>query len=357
MRVLVTGATGNVGTSLLTRLAKDPGIDSVLGLARRMPDPQLLAGSDLEHDKLAWAVDDLVTSDLEPHLDGVDAVVHLAWLFQPTHQPETTWRANVGGTARLLEAAERVGVPTFVHASSVGAYSPGTTARPVDEDWPTDGASSASYAREKAYVERMLDAFELRNAGCRVVRMRPGFIFQRSSAVQQRRLFAGPLAPTSLVARKRIPLLPMPRSLRLQILHSDDAASAYQAAVHRPVRGAFNIASDPVLGPQELAEILQARFVPMSARVIRAGMTFAWAAHLVPAEPALWDAVLDLPVMDTTRARRELGWSPAVDAPETMRHFLAGLDNGQGGATPPLAAATSGPGRSHEVATGIGEAP
>ncbi|WP_369028531.1 NAD-dependent epimerase/dehydratase family protein, partial [Nocardia farcinica] len=106
---------------------------------------------------------------------GADVVVHLAWLFQPTHRPLDTWRANVGGTARVLEAVAAARVPALVYASSVGAYSPCTDDRPVSESWPTEGWPGAAYMLEKAYVERLLDTFERQQPDCRVVRMRPAF--------------------------------------------------------------------------------------------------------------------------------------------------------------------------------------
>src|SRR5581483_3706967 len=56
---------------------------------------------------------------------GAAAVVHLAWLFQPTHEPLVTWRANVEGSVRLFRAAADAGVAALVYASSVGDYSPG----------------------------------------------------------------------------------------------------------------------------------------------------------------------------------------------------------------------------------------
>ena len=88
----------------------------------------------------------------------------------------------------------------------------------------------------------------------RVVRMRPAFTFQHRSAVQQRRLFLGPFVPQRLVRPGRVPVLPAPRDLRLQLVHTDDVADAYTAAVTIPqARGAYNVTSEPTLGPRELA--------------------------------------------------------------------------------------------------------
>src|SRR5690606_9993072 len=114
---------------------------------------------------------------------GADAVVHLAWAFQPTHDPATTWRTNVLGSMRVFDAVAAAGVPALLHASSVGAYSPGPKDHAVDESWPTHGWPDAAYCREKAYLERALDTFERDHPAPRVVRMPPALLLQPSPAL------------------------------------------------------------------------------------------------------------------------------------------------------------------------------
>jgi UDP-glucose 4-epimerase len=349
MRVVVVGASGNVGTSLVRALADDPTVESVLGLARRLPTWQA--------PKVQWAAADMTSDDLVPHFRGAGVVVHLAWVFHPAHDPTETWRVNVAGSERVLLAVREAQVPALVYASSVGAYSPGPKDRPVGEGWPTHGWPTGGYTREKAYVERLLDAFELEHPGRRVVRLRPGFIFKRQSASQQRRLFAGPLLPNRMVRPDLIPVVPDVPGLRFQALHAADAAEAYRLAVVRPVQGAFNVAADPVVDARGLAELLQARVVRMPAPALRAALAGAWWLHLVPASPYLLDAVLRLPIMDTTRARTELGWSPRHSSLEAMRELLEGLRAGAGMDTPPLSPGSSGPLRAREFGTGVGRRP
>ncbi|MCA1836298.1 MAG: NAD-dependent epimerase/dehydratase family protein, partial [Actinobacteria bacterium] len=171
VRVVVLGATGNVGTSVVAALAEDPRVASILGVARRLPQ--------WSAPRTEWAQADIEHDDLVGLFRGADVVIHLAWLIQPTHNPLITWRTNAGGSLRVFRAAAEAGVPALVYASSVGAYSPGPKDAAVAEDWPTDGWPTASYTREKAYVERSLDAFERAHPDIRVVRLRPGFIFKR----------------------------------------------------------------------------------------------------------------------------------------------------------------------------------
>ncbi|MFJ2750537.1 NAD-dependent epimerase/dehydratase family protein [Streptomyces sp. NPDC087297] len=334
MRVVVTGATGNAGTSVVRALAADRTITDVLGIARRRPDLRIPG--------VRWAEADIDPgrSDLTELFAGADAVVHLAWKFQPTHDPVATWRTNVLGSIGVFDACARARVHSVVHASSIGAYSPGPDdGRPVDESWPTHGWPGAAYPREKAYLERYLDAFQLTHPHMRVVRMRPAFLFKKGAASEQRRIFAGPLLPWRLVRPGLLPALPAVSGLRFQALHTDDAAEAYRAAVVRPVRGPFNLVADPVLDMATVAGLLRARTVPLPAGAARAVLAAAWRMHLVPATPGLLDTVLRLPLLDAGRARDKLGWTPSVTATEAVAAFIEGLHLGAGLDTPPLAPA------------------
>ncbi|MCT2584357.1 NAD-dependent epimerase/dehydratase family protein [Actinophytocola gossypii] len=348
-RVVVTGASGNVGSSVLRELNDDPDVGTIVAIARRCPEWTV--------DKAEWAVADVATDDLVPLLAGADVVIHLAWLLQPARTPVTTWEANVIGSVRVFEATAAAGVPALVYASSVGAYSPGPKDTMVDESWPTHGWPAASYTREKAYLERVLDGFEAQHPDVRVVRMRPGFLFQWEAASEQRRLFAGPLLPQRLVRPSMIPVVPDLPGLRMQVLHTDDAALAYRlAALDGHARGAYNLATEPVLDAPLLAELLGARVVPLPVWALRGPLVAAWRLHLTPADPDLFDAVLRLPLMDSTRARDELGWTPRYDAATTVGELLAGMRDVGGLPTPPLEPTVPG-GRAHELRTGPGSTP
>jgi UDP-glucose 4-epimerase len=346
MKVVVVGATGNIGTSLLRSLAEEGKVESVLGLARRLPS--------LTMPKVEWVSVDATSEELAPHFEGADAVVSLYWLVQPSRDLNQQWMANVEGNSRLMQAVKETGVPVLVYSSSLGVYSPGPKDRAVDENWPRDGVPTSYYARHKAEVERRLDRFEAANPDVRVVRIRPALAFKKEAAQGIRRLFGGPFVPTVLARPSLINLIPEMEDLRGQVVHSYDVGEAFRQALVRDVQGAFNIAAEPVLDAHEVGRILNARPLPVPARAARVGVELSWRLRLLPVTPGWLDMALNVPVMDTTRARTQLGWTPQRSAEDALLDLLEGLRTGADYPTPPLSKQTSGPFRIREILTGVG---
>jgi len=328
MRIVVTGATGNVGSQLLPQLLSAPEVSSVVGLARRLPrSPDT---------RVEWHAADVAEHDLVPLVRGADVVVHLAWLLQPAHDPDEMRRVNVQGTSRVLDAVAAAGVPALVHASSVGAYSPGPKSPRVREDHPTGGISTSTYSRHKAQAERMLDVFETRYPERRVVRLRPGVVLQAAAASELARYFLGPFVPQRLVRRGLLPVVPKIDRLAFQVVHASDMARAYVLACTTPVTGAFNIATEPVLDPPTLAAVLGARQVPVPAPLARALVDLTWRLHVQPTDPGWVDIGRLTPLLDTTRARTELGWTPTFDAAQALLETVDAMAAGRGGGSPVL---------------------
>jgi UDP-glucose 4-epimerase len=346
VRVVVFGATGNVGAALVRHLAADTSVDAVRGVARRRPT--------LAVPKTEWVQADVATDDLEPLVADADVVVHLAWLIQPSRDERVLARVNVGGSARVFAAVAATGVPSLVYASSVGAYAPGPKDRLVDEGWPIGAVATSFYSRHKAEVERRLDVFEREHPGVRVVRLRPGLVFGRLAASGIRRLFAGPFLPTVLLRPRLIPLVPDIARLRFQAVHREDLADAYRRAILGDAAGAYNVAAEPVLDPRRLAEILDARRLRIRPGLARAAVGALWLLHLQPTPPGWLDLARAVPLLSTARIREELGWRPTVAADDALRELLQGMHDNAGEATPPLEPGAGGPLRLRELVTGIG---
>ncbi len=342
MRVAVVGASGHTGTFLLDALRDEKELE-VVGIARRAPDTTAAP-----YDRARWEQvdiaapvalaegEDFVVDRLAEAFEGADAVVHLAWLIQPNRQRDVLRRANVDGTRRVVAACRRAGVGHLVVASSVGAYSPVEDDEPRDESWPTHGSAATShYAVDKAAQERILDEAEA--GGLAVARVRPALIFDSDSGAEVLRLFLGAFVPPPLLRPGALPVLPLPAGLRLQAVHGADLADLYRRIVLRRATGAFNAAAEPLLTGERLAAILDhGRVVEIPASVVRPVVSLAWQAHALASDAGWLDMGMNVPVMDASRARRELGWEPRSDAEEALREILTGMAEGRGTASPQM---------------------
>ena len=85
-----------------------------------------------------------------------------------------------------------------------------------------------------------------------------------------------------------------------------------------------------------LAHILHARPVPVPAPLIRAVAAVSWRLRIQPTDPGWVDLVLSVPLMDTGRIRRELGWEPRYDAADAVTEILDGFGDRAGLETAPL---------------------
>jgi nucleoside-diphosphate-sugar epimerase len=328
MRIVVTGASGNVGSALLRRLVSS-GVHEVLGIARRPPTGGAL------FDAAQWVSADLTdessTDVLQRTFCAADAVVHLAWGFQPSHNLGYLEELGVGGTRRVLDAVAAANVPQLVHMSSVGAYSPKRGDVPVDESWPTDGVPSSPYSRHKSAAERLLDSYELASSRTVVTRMRPGIVGQRSAGSSLLRYGVPAVVPGRAI--DLLPIFPLDRRLAVPMVHADDVADAIERAITTRAPGAFNLSADPAVTTDHIAAALGARPVHVPAAVVRAGVWLTWHARLQQVDPGWLDLGYAVPLMDTTRAARELGWSAKIGAIAVLEEVVAGMRDSSADAT------------------------
>ncbi len=341
MRVVVVGASGNIGTAVLRRLREDATITSLVGVARRAPRQTPPPPYDVEWVQCnvgAAGDDEPVVAALADAFAGANAVVHLAWAIQPSHDRRYQRAVNVEGTRRIAEAVRRAGVPHLVVASSVGVYGPAYDDEPKDERFPATGVPTSDYSVDKADMERVLDEAEAADPGLAVTRMRPALVFQRDAGHEIHGIFLGRLVPGRLLDGN-LPVLPWPRGVRVQAVHADDLAEAFREVIVRQARGAFNLAGPGVLrGPDVAAVLSQSKLREVPPKALRAGLLAAWHARLAPIGPGWLDLAASVPILDTSRAEQMLGWRPRRTAQEALRELVDGIADGAGTVSPPMRA-------------------
>lgn len=331
MKILVTGASGSIGTALLSAL--DDRGHEVAAVARRPPAHEPHPGNERPAPGLRWTALDLRPPNSRPALYRLvrwaDVVVNLAWAFQPMRQPDYLRSASVDILHQLADLVFETRTTRLVHVSSVAAYSPRSGQQRVDESWPLGGIPGATYSTLKVDAERVL-ATAARQTGAehRVCVLRPCLVGQRASGGAMLRCGVPALVPGA--ALRAVPIVPVDRRFGLQMVHADDVAGALVRAVERPVSGAFNLAADPIVRGVDIAEALGATPVRLRQEAGRALVAAGWRAHLHPLDPGWVDMALQAPWVDCDRARDELGWEPVHHPVEVLRELVDGMTAGAG---------------------------
>jgi UDP-glucose 4-epimerase len=341
MRIVVTGASGNVGTALLLRLGAEHQHELV-GISRR--DPPAAA-------PYAWAewhrIDigaPCAKQELAAAFAGADAVVHLAWRLQARQLGrEEMVRTNRNGTAAVAEAARCARVGQLVHMSSIGAYSPAPGLQ-VDESWPTGGIRTSDYSVDKASAEQTVRLYE---SELPVAVVRPAFILQDSAASEIHRYFLGPLVPRWLFRPALLARAPVPSRLAVQVVHADAVADALARIVEHRATGAFNVAAEPAITRESWRDTFGGVGPNVRPGWLRRAAALSWQLHLHNAEPSWLDVAFAVPTLNCDRLRG-LGWSADQPGPAVVADFLAALERGAGRPGPLLYRADrSRPGPAH----------
>ena len=327
LTVAVTGPTGTFGFGLIPLLEADDRIDRVVGLARRPFDPS-------EHgwSKMSYRQGDVRDpGTLQDAFDGADVVVHLAFMITGTTGREAIRAINVEGTVNAFRAAAACGAKRFVYASSVAAYGFHSD-NPIgmSEDWPIRPAAHLFYAREKAEVEQLLRDEAQAHSDVALYLLRPPIVLG-PHAVGAKGALPEPLAGFAQRAfdmARRLPFpvpVPVP-DLPLQLIHEEDVGRALLACVLADgPPGAYNIAGDGIVTAADVVRELG--FTPITVPADLA-QSAARAAALIPlpsfAPPASeWiEAATHPAIMDTSKAKRELGWTPRHTALQALRDTL-----------------------------------
>ncbi len=329
LAVAVTGPTGTFGFGVVPLLESEPRIGRIVGIARRPFHPAQHGWTKMEYRQ----GDVRDRQALAQAFAGADVVVHLAFMITGTASAETIRAINIEGTLNAFRAARDAGAKRFVYASSVAAYGfhPDNPVG-MTEDWPTRPAERLFYAREKAELEHLLADEAQAAAEPALYLLRPPIVLGPHAAGAKGAL-PEPLARAGrwmldLVKRVPVPVPMLVADAPMQFIHEQDVGSALvRCVLARGPAGAYNIAGDGVLTGADVARELGLAPIPIPARVVHAAARAAAALPRPSFTPpaADWVEAFSHPaIMDTAKAKRELGWRPRYTAIEALRDTLSG---------------------------------
>jgi nucleoside-diphosphate-sugar epimerase len=296
----------------------------VVGIARRAFDPT-------EHGwtKMEYRRGDVRDPDaLRQAFEGADVVVHLAFMITGAAAPDTIREINVDGTLNAFRAARDAGASRFVYASSVAAYGfHRDNPVGIDEQWPVRPARRLFYAREKAELELRLDQEASGSPQPALYLLRPSIVLGPHAMGAKAIAGAGAgRAVLDLIGKSPLPLPVLAPDMPVQFVHERDVGQALlNCTLAEGPPGAYNIAGDGVLTGADVARELGLTPVPVPGRLVRAAARAAAALPKWGLPPALdWVEALSHPaIMDTAKAKEQLGWRPAYTAREALRDTLS----------------------------------
>lgn len=325
LSVAVTGPTGSIGKAFIKALEETPGIDRIVGMARSPIDTAELGWSKTEYRQ----GDILDLASVEEVVADVDVVVHLAFLIWGS-QKETR-RVNLEGSQNVFKAAFDAGAKRLVYTSSVAAYgfyddNPDL----LTEDVPARGTEGHYYSAQKAELEETLgtlaegwdtDVYVFRP--CIVAGPTALDVIDKIPYVQLSEKLPDPVKKLVGTIPLLRPVIPDP-GVSFQLVHEDDVAQALVAAVlGRGEPGVYNLAAEKEITASDIAHALGWYAMPLPELMVDTTAKIVSSFPLLPAS-ASWLHAVRVPVlMDTTKARTQLGWRPRYDSLETLSETVA----------------------------------
>ena len=305
-RILVTGAAGFVGSTLLPALARLPDLQ-VCGTDLRLPaNPSVrFEQLDLRDAKGLGAL----FQSFAP-----TSVIHLASIVTP---PPGMTRAemrdiDVGATETLLALCVQHGVGHLTVTTSGASYGyHADNPAWIDEDTPVRGNVEFAYSDHKRQIEALLATARIEHPDLKLLILRPGTVLGRDVANQITALFA------------------KPRVLGIRgcdspfvFIWDEDLVQILVRGVQTQAVGTFNVAGDGAVTMPEIARQLGKPYLPLPAGLLRALLTVLHPLGLVQYGPEQVGFLQYRPVLDNARLKRDFGYVPALTSAQALAALL-----------------------------------
>jgi UDP-glucose 4-epimerase len=326
MRYVITGGSGYIGSRLVEHLLGREDTDQIVVCDVQ---PPRVTGAKVSFERLDVrdaAACRTVLARVKP-----DALVHLAFILNPSHDEHFMYDVDVNGTHNVLEAASEAGTERVLVTTSAVAYGAfADNPVPLTEDDPVRGVSDFSYARDKTESDRLCQLWGLRHPDRTMTIVRPCIVF-------------GPNVDNYLVRIwTKAPFQPDVGNLdqRVQFVHEDDVVDGIIRLLEGRHSGAFNVAGDGDMTFRETVDQIGVPIRKMPMFLYRLLARVLWAVRVSEAPPGQIAFAIHPWLVSNEKLKRETGWSPRFTTQEAFRVTMETHGKLPGGGPAPIAEAT-----------------
>jgi UDP-glucose 4-epimerase len=308
--VAVTGCSGYIGSRVLDFLQGSPAVEKVVGV-----DVQACSCA---ASKLSFHRRDIRDRGLAAlfEQEGVEAVVHLAFILNPLHDEALMYDINVNGARNVMAAAAACGAGHLVIASSSSAFG----AWPDNPEWLQERDHPRlmrhfSYAADKFEIEMAARIFREENPGVRTAVVRPCAVY-------------GPGVDNYFShILERLPVVPDVGggNAAMQFVHEDDVAATFLAVIERRAEGFFHAAGEGTISVAEVAEMAGKRLLRLPSALVYPAVDLLWRLRfpLVKGPSGMLDFMRYRCTISDGLTRAELGLGPRRSSREVVGLMLA----------------------------------
>ena len=304
MRYVITGGSGYIGSRLVDLISRREETERIV-ICDVAPPREYRPKTQFE--RVDVRDRDTVRSVLDR--SRPDALVHLAFILNPSHDEHFMYDVDVNGTHNVLEAAGEAGTQQVLVTSSAAAYGafPDNPV-PLTEDDPVRGVASFSYARDKTESDRICQLWGAKYPDRVMTIVRPCIVFGPNVDNYLVRLWTN-LPFTSDVGNLENPI---------QFVHEDDVVEAITRLLMGRHPGAFNVAPDGLMTLRECAELIGSPIRRMPLRAYRGLARAAWRLRASEAPAGQVEFGLYPWIVSNEKLKRTLDWTPHHTSRETF---------------------------------------
>lgn len=274
LTVAVTGASGYIATRLVQLLCADDRVERVLGFDVRP--------SGFQADKYVFDLLDVRSPALQHRLEGVDAVLHLAFIMDPIKDESLMRDVNVNGSHNVFRSAGAAGVKKIVYVSSATVYGAHPDNEiPLREQSPLRANLDFSYPAHKLEVEYIVKELREELTDATFTILRPAIVY-------------GPHVDNAWSHLLEFPVIFGVKgySPPFQFVHEDDVARALAFSVFEDLDGPYNVAPRGWLEADEALAIIGRSRRDLAEPTAFAVMDRLWAMGLAEAPAGMLHYVM-----------------------------------------------------------------